>query len=99
MIIDSVCPDFGCTTEAKMDSIEIWKNIILPITRRLNPNKATGSDEIFVQKLLILAQICNVNPNDYPAQWKFYNVALIYKKEDEYFLSYSYTQPVLETAF
>ena len=53
IINDSILPDFQYITEARIDSFEIRKDSILSLIRNLNPNKATGSDEISGQMLLI----------------------------------------------
>ena len=46
IINDSTLPDFQYNTDARINSIVIKKEDILSLVRNLNPNKATGSDEI-----------------------------------------------------
>ena len=53
IVNDSVLPDFEYITEARINSVVIKKEDILSLIRGLNPNKATGSDHISGQMLLI----------------------------------------------
>ena len=46
IINDSILPDFQFITEARIDTVVIKREDILALIRNLNPNKATGSDEI-----------------------------------------------------
>ena len=41
-----VLPDFHYITEKRIGSVSIKKEDILSLIRNLNPNKATGCDEI-----------------------------------------------------
>ena len=93
IINDSILPDFQYITEARIDSFEIRKDSILSLIRNLNPNKATGSDEISGQMLLICDDTVVLplliifrsilEKSIYPDQWKLANVVPIYKKEDK----------------
>ena len=91
IINDSSLPDFHYNTGARIDSIVIKKEDILSLVRNLNPNKATGSDEISGNML----QICDesvivplfiifhniLESSTYPDQWKQANVVPIHKKK------------------
>ena len=93
IINDSTLPDFQYNTDSRIDSIAIKKDDILPLIRNLNPNKATGSDEISGKML----QICDksvilplsiifhniLESSIYPDLWKQANVVPIHKKEDK----------------
>ena len=46
IINDSILPDFQYITNSRIDTMEIEKERVLSLIRSLNPNKATGSDEI-----------------------------------------------------
>ena len=93
IINDSILPDFQYITEARIDSFEIREDSILSLIRNLNPNKATGSDEISGQMLLICDDTVVLplliifrsilEKSIYPDQWKLANVVPIYKKEDK----------------
>ena len=93
IINDSVLPNFQYVTEARINSIIIKKEDILSLIRGLNPNKATGSDDISGQMLLICDESAvlplmiifrNILESSiYPDQWKLANVVPIYKKEDK----------------
>ena len=93
IINESVLPDFHYITEARINSIEITRESILAVIRSLNPNKATGCDEISGQMLRIcdksvvmpLMIIFNniLECSVYPDQWKLANVVPIHKKEDK----------------
>ena len=93
IISDSILPDSHYITEARINSIEITRESILAVIRSLNPNKATGCDEISGQMLRIcdesvvmpLMIIFNniLECSVYPDQWKLANVVPIHKKEDK----------------
>ena len=93
IINESILPDFHYITEARINSIEITRESILAVIRSLNPNKATGCDEISGQMLRIcdesvvmpLMIIFNniLECSVYPDQWKLANVVPIHKKEDK----------------
>ena len=93
IVNDSILPNFQYTTEARIDSVVIKKGDILSLIRNLNPNKATGSDEISGQMLLICDDSVVLplmiifrkilESSVYPDQWKLANVVPIYKKEDK----------------
>ena len=52
VINDSVLPNFSYLTNEKIDQIPIVNENIVPLIRKLNPNKANGSDGISGQMLL-----------------------------------------------
>ena len=90
---DSALPPFHFVTEKRINNVSIRNDDILKLIRNLNPNKATGSDGISGQMLLICddsvvlpLKIIFQNILDdsiYPAIWKLANVIPIYKKEDK----------------
>ena len=63
IINDSILPDFQYVTDARIDSVDIKKEDILSLVRNLNPNKATGSDEISGHMLKICDE--SVTPSSY----------------------------------
>ena len=93
IVNDSILPNFHHITEARIDSVAIKKEDILSLIRSLNPNKATGSDDISGQMLLLcddsvvsplMIIFCSIlETSVYPDQWKLANVVPIYKKEDK----------------
>ena len=96
IINESIIPDFQYITDKRINSVSIKKEDILSLIRSLNPNKATGSDEISGQMLLIcdesvvlplLIIFRNILESSvYPDQWKLANVVPMYKKEDKQFV-------------
>ena len=90
---DSVLPDFHFTTEKRIDCVNISDDDILSLIRKLNPNKASGSDGISGQML----KICDasvvlplkiifkniLDTSIYPDMWKVADVTPIFKKEDK----------------
>ena len=93
IVNDSILPNFHHITEARIDSVAIKKEDILSLIRSLNPNKATGSDDISGQMLLLcddsvvsplMIIFCSIlETSVYPDQWKLANVVPIHKKEDK----------------
>ena len=93
LLNDSILPDFHYITEKRIDNVCITDDDILLLIRKLNPNKASGSDGISGQMLLI----CDVSvviplkiifknildTSVYPDMWKVADVTPIFKKEDK----------------
>ena len=89
----SVLPPLNSLTDKKIDHIPIQSDEILALIRNLNPNKASGSDGISGQMLLLcdnsvdlpLQVICQniLLSSIYPAMWKLANVIPIFKKGDK----------------
>ena len=90
---DSVLPPFYFVTDKRINDVTIRNDEILNLIRKLNPNKATGSDGISGQMLLLCdnsvvlpLKIIFQNILDestYPDLWKLANVTPIHKKEDK----------------
>ena len=55
---DSVLPPFNFVTDKRINNVPIRNDNILKLIRNLNPNKATGSDGIYGQLLLLLDCSC-----------------------------------------
>ena len=53
IINNSTLPQFNFLTDKRIDHITIQNDEILSLIRNLNPNKATGSHEIYGQMLLL----------------------------------------------
>ena len=87
IINNSTLPHFNFFTDERIDNIAIQGADILSLIRNLNPNKATGSDEISGQMLLLCdnsivlpLQIIFKNilkTSTYPDIWKLANVTPI----------------------
>ena len=93
VIKNSTLPQFNYFTDKRIDHISIQGNDILSLIRNLNPNKATGSDELSGQ-MLLLCDNSIVLPlkiifgnilrtSTYPDMWKLANVTPIFKKNDK----------------
>ena len=93
IINSSVLPPFHLLTDKKIDNISIQSDEITSLIRNLNPNKATGSDEISGQ-MLLLCDNSVVLPlkiifenilatSSYPDIWKLAHVTPIFKKGDK----------------
>ena len=90
---DSVLPNFNYLTNEKIEHIPIENEDIISLIRKLNPNKANGSDGISGQMLLLcddsvilpLRIIFNniLSTAVYPDMWKLANVTPIFKKGDK----------------
>ena len=93
LLNDSILPEFYHKTEERIDNVNILDEDILMLIRKLNPNKASGSDGISGQMLLICDEsvvlplgIIFKNILDtsvYPDLWKVADVTPIFKKEDK----------------
>ena len=93
IVNDSVLPNFQHITEARINTVVIKREEILSLIRNLNPNKATGADEISARMLLIcddsvvlplMIIFSNIlETSVYPDQWKLANVVPVYKKDDK----------------
>ncbi|MEO1917916.1 MAG: reverse transcriptase family protein, partial [Candidatus Thioglobus sp.] len=92
-VTSSVLPPLNLLTDKKIDYITIQYEEIISLIRNLNPNKATGSDGISGQMLLlcdnsvvlplkIIFQNILVT-STYPDLWKLANVTPIFKKGDK----------------
>ena len=93
IINNSVLPPFHLLTDKEIDNISIQCDEITSLIRNLNPDKATGSDEISGQ-MLLLCDKSVVLPlkiifenilatSTYPDIWKLANVTPIFKKGDK----------------
>ena len=93
IINSSVLPPLNLYTDKNIDNISIECDEIISLIRNLNPNKATGSDGISGQ-MLLLGDNSVVLPlrvifqniivtSTYPEMWKLANVTPIYKKGDK----------------
>ena len=90
---NSVLPIRGFLTNKRIDHITIENDEIISLIRKINPNKATGSDGISGQMLLLCdesiilpLQIIFTNiltTSIYPDVWKIANVTPIFKKGDK----------------
>ena len=90
LINNSVLPIFRSLTNKKINHLTIGNDDIISLIRKINPNKATGSDGISGQMLLLCdesvilpLQIIFTNilsTSLYPDMWKLDNVTPIFKK-------------------
>ena len=93
IINNSVLPNFSLLTNKRIDQITIRNDEIIALIRNINPNKATGSDGISGQMLLLCddsvilpLKIIFSNillTSIYPDTWKLANVTPIFKKGDK----------------
>ena len=93
LLNDSILPEFKYITEKRIENISITDNDILLLIRKLNPNKASGSDGISAQMLLICDESVVfplkiifksiLESSLYPDMWKVADVTPIFKKEDK----------------
>ena len=90
VINNSVLPILGFLTNKRLDNITIKDNEIISLIRKINPNKATGSDGISGQMLLLcdesVIQIIFtkiLTTSIYPTIWKLANVTPVFKKGDK----------------
>ena len=93
IINGSTLPQFTFLTDKRFDHITILSDEVLSLIQNLNPNKATGSDEISAQMLLLcdhsivlpLKIIFEniIKTSTYPDMWKLANVTPIFKKNDK----------------
>ena len=92
-LTSSVLPPLNLLTDKKIDHVPIQYDEIISLIRNLNPNKATGSDGISGQMLLLCdnsvvlpLQIIFQNilvSSTYPDMWKLANVTPIFKKRGQ----------------
>ena len=90
VVTDSVLPALTYKTNERIDNFQISTNDITPLICKLNPNKATGSDKISAQMLLLCGEsavlplkliFSNIlSTGIYPSIWKLANVTPIHKK-------------------
>ena len=93
VINDSVLPNFSYLTNEKIEQIPIENEHIVSLIRKLNPNKANGSDGISGHMLLLCDDLVvlplriifgNIlSTGTYPDIWKLANVTPIFKKGDK----------------
>jgi len=93
VINDSVLPNISYLTNETIEQIPIENEDIISLIRKLNPNKANGSDGISGQMLLLcddsvilpLRIIFNniLSTAIYPDMWKLANVTPVFKKGDK----------------
>ena len=86
----SVLPTFNLLTDKIIDSICMHDDEIITLIRNLNPNKASGSDGISAQLLLLCDRsvilpvkiTCQniLEASTYPGMWKLANVTPVFKK-------------------
>ena len=91
VVTDSVLPALTYKTNERIDKIQISTNDITPLICKLNPNKATDSDKISAQMLLLCGEsaalplklifINILSKGIYPSIWKLANVTPIHKKK------------------
>ena len=93
IINSSVLPNFIFLTDQRIDQLTIGNDDIIALIRNINPNKATGSDGISGQMLLlcddsvilplniIFRNILSISI--YADIWKLANVTPIFKKGDK----------------
>ena len=93
IINNSILPDFDYLTDKRIENVTLTDEDILSLIRKLNPNKASGSDGISGQ-MLIICDTSVILPlkiiyrniletSVYPDMWKLSNVTPIFKKEDK----------------
>ena len=90
---NSILPTFNFLTDNRIDQISSRKDEIVSLVRNLNPNKASGSDEISAQTLLVYDDTVGtplklifeniLTSSSYPDVWKLANVTPIFKKGDK----------------
>ena len=89
----SLLPALNLLTDKKIDHISILCDEIISLIRNINPNKASGSDGISGQ-MLLLCDNSVVLPlkiifhnilvtSTYPDLWKLANITPIFKKGDK----------------
>ena len=93
IINSSVLPTLNYLTDKRIENVIIHKDEITSLIRKLNPNKATGSDGISGQMLLLCddtvalpLQIIFQNilaKSSFPDMWKLADVTPIFKKGDK----------------
>ena len=93
IVNSSVLPNFAFLTVKRIDELIISNDEISSLIRNINPNKATGSDGISGQMLLICDDSVTLPlkiifsnillSSTYPDIWKLANVIPIFKKGDK----------------
>ena len=93
MLTDSVLPPLTYKTNNRIDKFPISTDDILTELRKLNQNKASDSDGISAQMLLLCGDTAAIplkilfnnilSSGVYPNIWKLANVAPIHKKNDK----------------
>ena len=93
LLNESILPEFHYNTAKRIESTGISDDDILLLIRKLNPNKASGSDGISGQMLLICDESVVIplkiifrnilDTSVYPDMWKIADVTPIFKKEDK----------------
>ena len=93
VINSSVLPALSFLTNERIDHITIQNEDIISLIRKINPNKATGSDGISGQMLLLCDESVTLplqiifsnilSTSIYPDMWKLANVTPIFKKGDK----------------
>ena len=93
IINSSVLPTFNFLTDKRIDHILVRRDEIVSLVRNLNPNKASGSDGISGQMLLLCDDSVGLPlkiifenillTSLYPDMWKLANVTPIFKKGDK----------------
>ena len=86
-------PTFNFLIDKRIDKILIRRDEIVSLVRHLNPNKASGSDGISAQMLLLCYDYIGMplklifenilSTSLYPDMWKLANVSPIFKKGDK----------------
>ena len=89
----SVLPRFNFLNDKRIDQISIRRDEIISLVRNLNSNKASGSDGISGQMLILCDDTLTVPlkmifenilvTSSYPDSWKLANVTPIFKKGDK----------------
>ena len=90
VINNSVLPLLRFLTNKRLDHLTIKDNEIISLIRKINPNKATGSDGISGQMLLLCDESITLplqiifknilKTSIYPTIWKLANVTPVFKK-------------------
>ena len=93
MINNSVLPKFSYITDERIGHIPLVVNDIVSQIRSLNPNKASGPDEISSQMLLLCDKTVTLplriiysnilKTGTYPCMWKVANVTPVFKKQNK----------------
>ena len=93
IINSSVLPNFIFLADQRIDQLTIGNDDIIALIRNINPNKATGTDGISGQMLLLCDDSVilplkiifrNIlSTSIYPDIWKLANVTPIFKKSDK----------------
>ena len=93
VVTDSILPALIYKTDNRIDHFAITTNDILPLISKINPNKATGSDGISGQMLILCSDSVALPLNIifrnilftgiYPSIWKLANITPIHKKGDK----------------